>query len=69
MLTKQLSSVSYEHNLPSQALQVGSTSNLFVDGTIVESNKVHSPHVKRTKRKPPSIRLVSAIEKAVVNKS
>jgi hypothetical protein len=69
MLTKQLSGLSCEYNPPSQALQVESISNLSVDGTIVESNKMHGPLVKRTKGKPPSIRLVSAIEKVVVKKS
>jgi hypothetical protein len=36
---------------------------------MVESNKVHSPLVKRTRGKPSSIRLASAVEKAVVKKS
>jgi hypothetical protein len=69
MLTKQLSDLSCEHNPPSQALQVGSSSNLSVDGTVVESNRVHSPLVERTRGKPPSIWLASAVEKAVVKKS
>lgn len=64
MLTKQLNGLSCEHNPHSQALQGGSTTcNLFVDGTMVESNKVHSPLVKRTRGKPPSRRLVSTVEK------
>ena len=67
MLTK--SGLSCEHNPPSQALQVGSTSNLSVNGTMVENNKVHSPFVKRIRGKPPSIQLVSAVEKEVVKKS
>jgi hypothetical protein len=69
MLMKQLSGLGCKHNLPSQTLQVGSTSDLSVNDTMVESNKVHSPLVKRTRGKPPSIRLVSAVKKAVVKKS
>ena len=69
MLTKQLSGSDCEHNLPSQALQVGSASDLSANGTMVESNKVHNPLVKRTRGKPPSIRLVFAVEKAVAKKS
>ena len=42
MLTKQLSGLSCEHNPYSRALQVGSASNFSVDGTMVESNNVHS---------------------------
>ena len=69
MLTNKLSGLSCEHNPPFQALQDGSTSNLSVAGTMVESNKVHSPLVKRTRGKSPSIRLVFVVEKAVVKKS
>jgi hypothetical protein len=63
ILTKQLSGLSYEHYLPSQALQVGSTSNLSADGTMAESNKMHSLLVKRIKEKPSSIRLMSTMVK------
>ena len=69
MLTNQLSGSGCEHNLPSQALHVGSASNASVNGTMVESNKVHSPLVKRTRGKPPSIQLASVVKKAVVKKS
>jgi hypothetical protein len=69
MLTNQLSGGGCEHNLPSEALHVGYANDLSVTGTMVESNKVHSPLVKRTREKPPSIRLASAVEKAVVKKS
>ena len=69
MLTNQLSGSGCEHNLPSEALHVGSTSDLSINGTMVESNKVHSPLVKRSRGKPPSIRLAFAVEKVVVKKS
>jgi hypothetical protein len=69
MLTNKLSGSGCEYNLPSKALPVGFASELFVTGTMVESNKVHSPLVKRTRGKPPSIRLAYTVEKAVVKKS
>jgi hypothetical protein len=75
MLTNKLSGSGCEYNLPSEALPpfepllVGSASELSVTGTMVESNKVHSPLVKRIRGKPPSIRLASAVEKVVVKKS
>jgi hypothetical protein len=69
MLTNKLSGSGCEYNLPSEALLVGSASELSVTGMMVESNKVHSPLVKRTRGKTPSIRLTSAVEKAVVKKS
>jgi hypothetical protein len=75
MLTNKLSGSGCEYHLPSEALPpsepllVGSASQLSVTGTMVESNQVHSPLVKRTRGKPPSTRLASAVEKAVVKKS
>ena len=69
MLTKQLSSLSCEYNLPFEALQVGSTSNLSIDSTMVESIKVYNLLVKRTREKPLLIWLVPAVEKAMMKKS
>ena len=70
MLTKQFSGSSCEHNPSSQALHGGSTTCILsVDGTAVESNKVHSLLVKRIRGKPPSRRLVPIVGKIVVKKS
>jgi hypothetical protein len=72
MLTKQYSDSVCEHSPPSQALRSGSTTcnlSIDIDGTTVESNKVRSPLVVRSRGKPPSARKMSEVEKAVGKKT
>lgn len=55
------------NNEPSPAsrtlIGASSTCNEFVDGVVVESNKVHSPHVVRHRGRLPYKRMISAMEK------